>query len=58
MNKYIILMNLFLSGCYLANGSPSSDKFWVKDNDVNRKNNVSIVRKKHIQDLLNNSRVI
>ncbi|EGT81569.1 hypothetical protein BFQ30_01665 [Haemophilus quentini] len=21
MNKYIILMNLFLSGCYLANGS-------------------------------------
>jgi|UPI0002E96053 hypothetical protein len=45
-------MNLFLSGCYLANGSPSSDKFWVKDNDVNRKNNVSIVRKKHIQDLL------
>ena len=45
-------MNLFLSGCYLANGSPSSNKFWVKDNDVNRKNNVSIVRKKHIQDLL------
>ena len=37
MKKYIILMNLFLSGCYLANGSPNSDKFWIKDNDVNRK---------------------
>lgn len=29
--KHIIFCSLFLSGCYLANGSPSSSNYWIKD---------------------------
>lgn len=32
MKKSLVILSLFLSGCYLGNGSPSSVEFWVKNN--------------------------
>ncbi|WP_025267121.1 hypothetical protein [Bibersteinia trehalosi] len=34
MNKYLTCLVLLLSGCYLANGSPSDIKFWMKDGQI------------------------
>lgn len=32
MNKFFACLTLLLSSCYLANGSPSSVNFWIKNN--------------------------
>ncbi|PJG84587.1 hypothetical protein [Conservatibacter flavescens] len=32
ITKPLIYVTLLLSGCYLANGSPSSVNFWIKNN--------------------------
>ncbi|NBI41716.1 hypothetical protein GVX86_09720 [[Haemophilus] felis] len=31
MKKFILLFPLFISGCYLANGSPPAHRFWMKN---------------------------
>lgn len=36
MKKLVILVSMFVSGCYLANGSPPSSNYWVKEgNKIN-----------------------
>lgn len=31
MNKFLVCLTLLLSGCYVANGSPSETEFWMKN---------------------------
>lgn len=44
--KRILFLSLLLSGCYLANGSPSSYHYWLKNDKVITYNDMKFCEKK------------
>lgn len=48
MNKFLVCLTLLLSSCYLANGSPSSVNFWIRDNKKFQLKKSGIVKEKRM----------
>ncbi|SUB33141.1 Uncharacterised protein [[Pasteurella] mairii] len=46
MKKFILLSSLLLVGCYLANGSPFSTNYWVKQGEIITYNDQTFCHKK------------